>query len=126
MTAGPFGVYVHIPFCRAKCDYCAFATWTDRHHLTDAYLDALRRDIRRAVEWRNPANAVDQLPRHGGAATAALVVRPRPDPADRADNAARLAQQDQAPGASRAVTTPPTRRPRPALPAVPAHRLPTR
>ena len=25
-----FGVYVHIPFCRHRCDYCAFATWTDR------------------------------------------------------------------------------------------------
>ena len=38
----PFGVYVHIPFCRAKCDYCAFATWTDRHHLTDAYVESVR------------------------------------------------------------------------------------
>ena len=45
----PFGVYIHIPFCASKCDYCAFATWTDRHHLTDAYLGALRRDIDRAI-----------------------------------------------------------------------------
>lgn len=45
----PFGVYVHIPFCASKCDYCAFATWTDRHHLTDAYLGALHADIGRAV-----------------------------------------------------------------------------
>jgi putative oxygen-independent coproporphyrinogen III oxidase len=45
----PFGVYVHVPFCRSKCDYCAFATWTDRHHLTDAYLEAVRVDIERAV-----------------------------------------------------------------------------
>jgi putative oxygen-independent coproporphyrinogen III oxidase len=45
----PFGVYVHVPFCRSKCDYCAFATWTDRHHLTEAYLDAVRADIERAV-----------------------------------------------------------------------------
>jgi len=44
-----FGVYVHIPFCASKCDYCAFATWTDRHHLTEAYVDALRSEIRRAV-----------------------------------------------------------------------------
>ncbi len=47
MTA--FGAYVHIPFCASKCDYCAFATWTDRHHLTDEYLRALRTDITRAV-----------------------------------------------------------------------------
>ncbi len=44
-----FGVYVHIPFCASKCDYCAFATWTDRAHLVDAYLDALGTEIRRAV-----------------------------------------------------------------------------
>jgi putative oxygen-independent coproporphyrinogen III oxidase len=44
-----FGVYVHIPFCARRCDYCAFATWTDRAHLVDAYLDALRADIGRAV-----------------------------------------------------------------------------
>jgi oxygen-independent coproporphyrinogen-3 oxidase len=26
------GVYLHIPFCASRCDYCAFATWTDRTH----------------------------------------------------------------------------------------------
>ena len=51
MTSRPpesFGVYIHIPFCRHRCDYCAFATWTDRDHVIDDYLDALRRDIARA------------------------------------------------------------------------------
>jgi oxygen-independent coproporphyrinogen-3 oxidase len=46
----PFGVYLHIPFCASKCDYCAFATWTDRGHLIDDYLAALRTDLARAVE----------------------------------------------------------------------------
>src|SRR4051812_11106053 len=49
MVRADVGVYVHIPFCASRCDYCAFATWTDRSHLTDAYLGALRADIRRAV-----------------------------------------------------------------------------
>jgi putative oxygen-independent coproporphyrinogen III oxidase len=53
-TDEPFGVYVHIPFCASKCDYCAFATWTDRHHLTDAYLAAVCADIRRAIEHGMP------------------------------------------------------------------------
>jgi oxygen-independent coproporphyrinogen-3 oxidase len=41
----PFGVYVHIPFCASRCDYCDFATWTDRDHLIDAYVDACVADI---------------------------------------------------------------------------------
>lgn len=45
----PFGVYIHVPFCVHRCDYCAFATWTDRDHLIDAYLDALVADITRAT-----------------------------------------------------------------------------
>jgi len=45
----PFGVYLHIPFCAKRCDYCAFATWTDREHLSADYLDACRTDIERAV-----------------------------------------------------------------------------
>ena len=44
-----FGVYVHIPFCRHKCDYCAFATFTDRAHLVERYLAALRVEIERTA-----------------------------------------------------------------------------
>ncbi len=36
------GVYLHIPFCRHRCDYCAFATWTDRQDLENRYLAACR------------------------------------------------------------------------------------
>ena len=43
----PLGVYMHVPFCSSRCDYCAFATWTDRHHLVDEYLSALRSEIKR-------------------------------------------------------------------------------
>ncbi len=50
MTAGgQFGVYVHVPFCRARCDYCAFATYTDRDHLVGAYVDAVETEAKRAA-----------------------------------------------------------------------------
>ena len=45
----PFGCYVHVPFCASRCDYCAFATWTDRAHLVDRYLRACRRQVEREV-----------------------------------------------------------------------------
>lgn len=48
-------MYIHVPFCAARCDYCAFATWTDRHDLQDAYLDACRLDIERHVAAGLPA-----------------------------------------------------------------------
>jgi putative oxygen-independent coproporphyrinogen III oxidase len=46
-VAVPFGVYVHIPFCASRCDYCDFATWTDREHLIDAYVTACVTDLTR-------------------------------------------------------------------------------
>jgi oxygen-independent coproporphyrinogen-3 oxidase len=49
-----FGVYVHVPFCAHRCDYCDFATWTDRAHLVDAYVEACVADLgrRRATHPR--------------------------------------------------------------------------
>jgi len=45
-----FGVYVHVPFCARRCDYCDFATWTDRHHLMAAYAAACVTDLRRRAD----------------------------------------------------------------------------
>ncbi|HEY1222747.1 MAG TPA: radical SAM family heme chaperone HemW [Acidimicrobiales bacterium] len=43
-----FGIYVHVPFCAHRCDYCAFATYADRDHLMDAYVDAVITEIEHA------------------------------------------------------------------------------
>lgn len=47
LTPDAFGTYVHIPFCSHRCDYCDFATWADRSHLIDDYVDACVKDIHR-------------------------------------------------------------------------------
>jgi oxygen-independent coproporphyrinogen-3 oxidase len=44
-----FGAYLHVPFCTRRCDYCAFATWDDRGHLLERYVDALATEVRRAA-----------------------------------------------------------------------------
>jgi oxygen-independent coproporphyrinogen-3 oxidase len=49
MPVRPFGVYVHVPFCSKRCDYCAFATWTDREHLINDYLASVVEEIRTEV-----------------------------------------------------------------------------
>ena len=43
------GVYVHIPFCAHRCDYCDFATWTDRAWIIDDYVGACVTDLRNRV-----------------------------------------------------------------------------
>ncbi len=37
----PLSIYLHIPFCRALCSYCAFNTYIELDHLIPAYMDAL-------------------------------------------------------------------------------------
>ena len=49
MATDLFGVYVHVPFCSKRCDYCAFATFTDRHHLSADYMRAVKTHIERTV-----------------------------------------------------------------------------
>lgn len=43
-----------MPFCARRCDYCAFATWTDRSHLAADYTEACRIEVARAVEGGMP------------------------------------------------------------------------
>ena len=41
----PLGLYVHLPFCRKRCDFCYFRVYTDKNHSEiAAYLEALKRE----------------------------------------------------------------------------------
>jgi oxygen-independent coproporphyrinogen-3 oxidase len=48
VAAEPFGVYIHVPFCAHKCDFCAFATYEGKDALMDRYVEACRTEIARA------------------------------------------------------------------------------
>ena len=41
-TEDPFGLYLHIPFCRKRCKFCYFKVYTDKNaNEIEVYLDAL-------------------------------------------------------------------------------------
>ncbi|MCS7179212.1 MAG: radical SAM family heme chaperone HemW [Anaerolineae bacterium] len=44
----PLALYVHIPFCRSRCTYCAFNTYAGMDALIPAYVEALSVEIRAA------------------------------------------------------------------------------
>ena len=45
----PLGIYIHVPFCRSKCQYCDFYSLTDKEDsLLDGYLDAVCSHIKEA------------------------------------------------------------------------------
>ena len=45
----PLGIYVHVPFCRSKCQYCDFYSLTAKNDkLIDGYLDATCTHIKEA------------------------------------------------------------------------------
>ncbi len=45
----PLGIYIHVPFCRSKCQYCDFYSVTTKDiHILDGYLDAVCNHIKEA------------------------------------------------------------------------------
>ncbi len=48
--ATPIGLYLHFPFCAARCHYCAFYFVVGRADARDAYVAALAAEIERTAE----------------------------------------------------------------------------
>jgi oxygen-independent coproporphyrinogen-3 oxidase len=55
-ATSPFGVYVHVPFCRTRCGYCDFNTYTDLDGQQASYADLVVQELRlaRAVLGETP------------------------------------------------------------------------
>ena len=41
-----FGIYVHIPFCKSKCYYCDFISYSSKECIWDKYINALIQEIK--------------------------------------------------------------------------------
>ena len=53
-----FGVYVHVPFCQARCHYCDFVTYTGMERLRRPYAAALLEEAALAVAALGPERPV--------------------------------------------------------------------
>ena len=40
-----FGIYIHIPFCKRKCSYCDFISFSNKDRLIESYVEALKKEI---------------------------------------------------------------------------------
>ena len=55
MNQKKIGLYIHIPFCKKKCYYCDFPSYSGMDDYWEAYIDALASElIQKADEFQNP------------------------------------------------------------------------
>ena len=65
----PLGIYIHVPFCRSKCQYCDFYSLTTKDdRLLDSYIDAMSAHIKEAGALA-PNHKVDTIYFGGGTPT---------------------------------------------------------
>lgn len=45
ITKNKIGIYVHIPFCKKKCDYCDFISYCGKDDFIEKYVDSVKKEI---------------------------------------------------------------------------------
>ena len=61
-----FGIYIHIPFCKARCLFCGCHTFIGQKNQTAAYVDTLIREMKIATALVNPGRTMRQAAIGGG------------------------------------------------------------
>ena len=62
-----FGIYLHIPFCRRRCNYCDFITYAGKDELMPGYYAALMAELQhQAANLKDLPNRVDTIFFGGG------------------------------------------------------------
>ncbi len=65
----PFGIYVHVPFCRTRCGYCDFNTYTDLDGLQSSYAESVARELHLARQVLGHTPPVETVFVGGGTPT---------------------------------------------------------
>jgi oxygen-independent coproporphyrinogen-3 oxidase len=63
------GVYIHIPFCRKRCGYCDFNTYTGLDYLLEKYVDCVLQEIAIFSQLYNSDHVVQTVYFGGGTPT---------------------------------------------------------
>ena len=45
MNKKELGIYMHIPFCKQKCNYCDFISYTNKCDKIESYMKCLEKEI---------------------------------------------------------------------------------
>ena len=63
METKNIGIYVHIPFCKKKCEYCDFKSYAGKEDLIERYIQCLIHEIREVGEGNklDYENGIDNL-----------------------------------------------------------------
>ena len=72
MTTRPLGIYLHIPFCRQRCDFCAFYLEIHREDRAETFVRSLLREIRLSTQQHVAAGRPIQSVYLGGGTPTAL------------------------------------------------------
>jgi oxygen-independent coproporphyrinogen-3 oxidase len=66
MTPSPLGLYLHIPFCRQRCDFCSFYLEIHRESRAEAFVRSLRHEIELSAQQHVTTNRPIQSVYFGG------------------------------------------------------------